>query len=744
MGVGFTRRYTFDPGLTEILKIEGVVIISRAPPGLVIGTGTGCALCVAEFEDGPFEKVTEVLGSSDLLNQFGGFGFTYDAVDSNNPCARARYADGQVAPEYWNGNGFIALGNKQFARLLLCRVDTSVGSVQFTRLGAVSGGSGFTFDLEPAQVLGVKLNGGGATSVTFNATAATKNSAAGTYPSTFAGGESITYKIDGNTYTTVFLVGDQTQTQVIARLNATVGFAAFVNAGGNVTTLNGRQRGSGGSVQIVSVSGALVTTATGFSAGAAQAGTGNVANIDQVTRTELKTIIEGAVAGTLVDTDSNNAIRISNTGTPATGTIAIDSATTTALGLGFPLDTVFSAAASVDGTIPAGTRVQTAGGVVFVTMQTIAIAAANAGPYSVKVRHAVDDGTGASQLTAAINAMTGPVLVGAFAVSNPLPTAAALTEGAIDAKYITAIDKTRATSNVSKQDNLIWSARTSNAIRSRLRQNALDASGNGCQGRIAHISPPLGTSRVIARSTSAQPGMGAYRSQRVVYNYPGVSTYFPQIAARGTAGGAGFTANGNIDVHSDGFAVSLESQLPPEENPGQQTDFMFGALGIESNNPDVQDLTEDDYVAFRAAGIMAPRFDDGDAFFQSGIVNVDPIANAAVKNVNRQRMADFIEDTLAVNIMPFDKKLGSIDRRAQVVSQIRSFLSDLKGAPGKTAQRIADFSVDPLSGNTKDSIAAGVFRVLVKVMTIASMDVIVFDVQVGETVVIEQLTSLAA
>lgn len=732
MGVGFLRRYTFDPGLTELLKIEGVVSIVRQPPGVVIGTGTGTALLVAEFEDGPFEKPVEVLGSGDLYNQFGGFGFTYDAVNSNNPCARARYADGQIAPEYWNGNGFVALANKKFSRLILCRVDTSVGSVQFTRCASISGGTSFNFDLEPGQVLGIKVNGGGALSATFNATAAVKDSVAGTYPTTFTGGESITYKIDGTTYTTVFLSTDQTQAQVIARLNATIGYTGVTLQGGNVTRITGRQRGTGGSVQIVSVSGASVTTATGFSAGAAVAGTGNVANIDQVTRAEIKTIVEGAVAGTTVDTDANNAIRVVNSGTPATGTLEIDAATTTASGLGFTAGATGTAVTGTDGVIPAGTRVSTAGGVAFVTMQTLSVTAASAGPYSVKVRHALDDGTGVQALTATATVLPGPIALGAFAVTNPLPISAALSEGAIDAKYITAIGKTKSTSNVSKQVNLIFAARTSNAIRSALRQNALDASANGCQGRLAHISPPLGTLRATARSTSSQPGVGAYRTQRVVYNYPGVQTYLPQIAERGTAGGAGFTADGIIDVRFDAFEASIESQLPPEENPAQLTDFMTGALGIERGNADVQDLTQEDYVALKAAGICAPRFDDGAAFAQSGVVNVDPSTNFAIKNIARQRMEDFIVDSLSTAIMPFDKKLSTLDNRSNTVSMTRAFLSNLK-----TAGRIIDFSVDAKSGNTKPTLALGIFRQIVKVTSTPSMDVLVFDVQVGETVVVD-------
>lgn len=737
MSVGFTRRYTFDPGNTVITSIEGVVIIDRAAPISITGVGSDLALCVGEFEDGPFETVRELFGSDDLARTYGGFGFIYDSLESNHPCARARKADNAINPEYWNGNGFLSLVNKKFSRLIGVRVDTSVGSVLFTRQASISGSSNFNFDMEPGMTLRVKLNGAAQVSATFNATAATTDSAAGTYPSTFVGNESMTYIIDGVTYTTVFLAADQTQAQVVARLNLTVGYTAFAVVGGGVTSITGRQRGTGGNVQIVSVSGVLVTTATGFSAGAAVLGTGNVANIDQVTRAEVKTVVEAGVAGTYVDTDASGQIRISNAGTPGTGTIEFETPSSALLGaaataLGLVTAVVATAVTGIDGQIPAGTRVQTAGGVVFVTMQTIDITASNAGPYTVKVRHAVDDGTGLSQLVSTLTVLTGPIALGAFSVTNTSPILAALTEAQIDVKYLAAIDKTRSTSNVSKQVGIIWSARQSNAIRSKLRQNALDASANGCYGRMTVVRPPLNTTRANAKSSTAQPGVGTYRKERLIYAYPGIAHYVPQIATRGLAGGAGFTADGIIDAGFDSYIVSVLTQLPPENNPGELTSFMDSILSIERGNADVQDLTMEDYISFKASGIAAPRIDDGDVCIQSGCTSVDPLAAPNQKNINRRRMADFIQDSLTVVVKPFVKKLATAQARGEMLGSIGGFMAGLRPA------RIFDFSLDGKEGNTDATLALGIFRVKVKAKTIASMDDIVLDTEVGETVVITE------
>lgn len=734
----FVRRYLFDPGLEELSSIEGVVIIDRDPPGIVTGAGAGTATLVGEFENGAFETPTEVFSGGDVRSQFGGFGYSYDGVNANHPCARGRKVDNQIAFEYWNGNGFIALANKKFRRLILCRVDTSVGSVQFTRLAFQLGSSFTTYDLEPAQILAVKLNGGGAVNATFSAAVATTNSAAGTYPSTFVGGESITYTIDNVTYTTTFLAADQTQAQVVARLNLTVGYTAFALAGGGVTSITGRIRGTSGNVRILSVSGALVTTATGFSPIAAVPGTGNVANIDQVTQAEVKTIVEAAVAGTLVDRDINGKLRVSNVSTPGTGTIEIDAATT-ADGLGFTESVVNSAAtADTGGVIPAGTRVQTAGAVVFVTMQDIAVTAASAGPYTVKVRHATDDGTGLGFGVSTLTSLTGPIALGAFSVTNTLPVSAALTEAAIDAKYVTAINATKNISSVAKETNLIWSARGSNTIRSQLRSNAIDASEGGCFGRMAIISPPLNTLRATARSSSVAPGVGVYRNQRVGYAYPGVRTFILEIAGRGTAGGAGFTADGVVDVHYDSFVVSTCSQLNPEENPGQKTDTQSGVLGLEAGNADVQALDMNDYKAFKKAGIMAPRISSGVCLIQSGVTSVDPAVTPQLKNVSRRRMADFVQDSLAQRLEDFNKKLQTKSRRGQALGEADAFLADLKAEKNPANQRIDSYSINGTNGNTTTTIAAGLYRMTIKVKTLSSMDVIVLDTEVGESVTITE------
>jgi hypothetical protein len=407
--------------------------------------------------------------------------------------------------------------------------------------------------------------------------------------------------------------------------------------------------------------------------------------------------------------------------------------------LGLTPDSIVTAASiGIATTLPAGIVVSNdAETQEWVTMQDVAVTAATAGPYTVRIRPANDDGTATGALPGAVTKiLAAPSDVGVWAVTNTLAIGAALTEGQIDAAYVEALERTKNPNTVAKEVNIIVSARQSNALRYALRSNALEASAEGMYGRIAVIRPPLGTSRATARSTVAQPGIGAYRDQRVIYSYPGGNTSIGAIAKVGLAGGAGFTSDGIIDVGSDVWLASVMSQLPPEENPGQDTPYAANLLGVERNNPDIQSMTIQDYRAFKAAGIAALRMDSGKAIWQSGVTSVDPVANPGLKNIARRRMADYIQDSLAAGLKAFTKKLNIQARRGLVIGMIDGFMGGLKPKAKPDSQRIAGWMTDYRSGNTDDTIAAGMFRAIVKVRTASSMDVIVLDTEIGEGVLI--------
>lgn len=719
----FVRRYKVDPGADTLLEIESVNILDLEPEADITGVGTGTALMVGEFENGPFGVPTEV-SSQDLVSTFGTLGYKYGSVSANYPCAVSRSADGAVTPEYWNGNGFIQLANKKFRRLILCRADTSVGEVTFTALGFLTGtAAAVSYALTTGQILSLDV-GAGQVHSTFTGAKAVVTGVSGTYPTTFGGGETLVLGYDGAAnFTTTFLSGDQAVADVVARINQYAGITFATVSSGQVR-LTGVQGGTGGQVRVVSGSSGVLTK-LGLTA-ANTAGTGNVVDISAVTPEEIHTIVHAA-AGVTVEQDANSYLRLSFDGDMVVGS------DTTATNLGF---VVGAESSTPVGILPAGTVVENSGETrVFVTMRDLSWTGDD-DDQTVEVRHAVDDGTGLSASTGTLTRIPSPPTIGAFSVENLQLVSAALTESQIDAAYSDALDATLDLNSVAAETNLIWAARQSNVIRRALKANELAASAGGMAGRAALIRPPLNTLKAAAKSDSVEPGVGMYREEGVIYCYPGWSTFVSLIARRGVAGGAGFTADGVVDVGADGFLASILSQIAPEEDPGQDTGLLTGVVGIESG-ANTTGFDINDYIAFKASGICAPRMDFGTPVYQSGVTSVDPLEDEPLTTIARRRMSYYLEDTAAARAKQFGKKTNTVLRRKAIAGEIRAWLKGLKSEDQPAAQRIADYSVDEVSGNTKALLARGLYRIIVRVQTLSSLKAIVLAFTVGESVSVE-------
>jgi hypothetical protein len=741
MAAVFQRYFqNIDPGSTVLLNIESVNILDLNPPAPVQGVGTSTAMIVGEFEDGPYNTPTAVISSSDFPNVWGGFGYTVNNVPAQYPSAQTRFADAQPFAEYWNGNGFLALNGKQFGGLVVTRVNTSTGAVEFTLEASLVGAVSFSYPMVTGDLITIVLNGGGPVTATFTGVAGTVTGSSATY-SGLAGGTA-TFSYDGNpSFVVYFQVGDTTASAAVARINQYAGFAFAVVSSGQVE-LTGVVPGTSGNVDVISGS-AGVLTALGLTP-ALTAGTGNVGNIRAVTFAEVQSIIQTALSSNVsVYLDSNAALNLANTETPGTGTIEVT--VLTAASLGFPVGVTASAAAQAlvaagnGAKIPAGTVVTDGGSNVFVTtVSTPLTATLGAGPYAIPVRYAVDNTASgaAGVLAGAATTLPYPPLVGSFAVQNVLPIGAQMTDSQVDAAYAAAYATTISINGAGKGVNLSWAARHSNVVRQQANNNAILATSNGCAGRMCAVSPPLNTPETTALSSIAAPGVGAYRSQRTVYCYPGFNTFVPSIGAVGLSGGAGFTATGNIDQTSDGWLISICSQLPPEENPGQDTQFTSSVNSIELG-ANVQGFGLPDYIAFKAAGICAARFDtdNGVAIFQSGVTTVNPATNPQLVRIARRRMADFIEGSLAQIAGPFGKQLNTLQRRLALAGEFRSFLGGLLGTAAGNGQRIEGYDVNEFSGNTLQLLQQGLFRIIVNVTTLTTLDSIVIQADIGDQVV---------
>jgi len=964
----FARRFTYDPGVDVLLNIESVNILDLTPPAETVGVGSGAVLVVGEFENGPYNTPTEVIGSSDFFTTFGGVGFTYGQTTANWPCSPARKADGLLGKgEPWNGNGAVQLNGLQFARLFITRVNTSPGSVQFYPLAYLTGYSQFSYNFSAAAPIVATITAGGtgtftvANGATFplsgsslSVTGFTQASgtwtrsanvftfAVGSYgaaqtlvagqtisyaggpwilglkndasspayasftaiPATYTPsavdtvaeadavqrGQFLTFQTDNMTtpataYFQAGLTGTLAQALLSASnvINSAAGFPiTAVNYAGtklvwtaytlgnnstitfladDVSTANPTATQTatiyGGSTTVAAspapAAGTFsVTSATGLNpAGGAHmvvngvdlgpwtiSGTAVTLTTSVVVAVAAQTVVaggalfllgilpQGTVLSSLVNTasaslvnssvgspgnsvatwrnaqfselaavvnaepgfklvlDQNNALRISNTATPSTGLIQ---AVAPVGGqdlcpiLGFGAGTTASPYALTNlttpgtlptqGKIPAGTLVHPSGGSTLqyvVTAQDINFTSTGVivdpygtnvtqpatGPYTVPVRHALDDGSGIGINAGAVDTILLPPTVFSFQVQNTQAISAAPTENQIDVAYENALTSTLDLSSVASQTNVIVSARQSNAIRRALLANVLFASANGMLGRVACIRPPLGTTELVATSPSAEPGVGAYSSQRVFYCWPQQRTQVPAIQAVGLAGNTQFlastqgvpptpfTATGVVDTGADFLLASVCSQLPPEENPGQETSFTTYTLGLESSS-NAQGLVIQDYINLKTNGIVGLRMDGGVAIFQSGVTSVNPSLYPSLVRISRRRMADYIEDTMSIICKQYGKKLQTAQRQTAVRVSLVSFLDGLLSRGNPSSQRIAGYTLSA-PANATALASQGLFRLTVKVQTLSSFDSIVLESTVGDQVTVTEVAATVA
>jgi len=723
----FVRRFTEVQPLEVIRQIEGSVIIDLAPPAPATGAGNGAVLLVGEFEDGYFATdelgPVEVFGSADQQVKFGGFGFTYANVPSNNPCARRH------VQENWNGNGFLKGYRLKAQRLMIARVDTSVGSVSFDPLASISGGVG-PFAMTVGGVLTVTSNTGGpANSTALTAVVATSAGAAASF-ATIVSGDSFGIRIDGGVQTTVvFGGGDTTQAAVIARINTVLGFACAV-ANATQVDLRGIQAGTGGSVVLVELVAGVLAKA-GHVVGTT-VGTGSVANINAVTVTEINTIVNGSAALTAINIGARigplGELRLVNTTTLAAASLNITSTPMALTAKLSPIGTTVLISSHPAGTIRAGTRVRTVGGLEWVTMQTLDVTAGALGPYTVRVRPATDDGTALGTGASSVTVLVDQSNIGTLVVNNAAALTAALTEPQLDAAYQAALDQTLAEAKTVRDANFLLIARRSDAVVYAGRSNALAATSGGLSARIYITGDPLGTS-----TSTTLTNVAKFRSDRVFYTGKGLKVTVAEIAVRGLAGGVGFTEDGVITVRPDGPLTTVCAILAPETNPGQPQALITDFFDVDAGG---ELLTIESYIAFKASGVVVPRNDRSNGMeFQSGVTST---LESGKTTCARRKMADYIQNSLVLIANPYVKKLSTQARRDKLRGQIGGFLSGLQSLNAPDLQRIAAFSIDDSvnAGNTADVLALGVYYINIAVRTLSSLDDIVMQTEIGENAVI--------
>jgi hypothetical protein len=164
------------------------------------------------------------------------------------------------------------------------------------------------------------------------------------------------------------------------------------------------------------------------------------------------------------------------------------------------------------------------------------------------------------------------------------------------------------------------------------------------------------------------------------------------------------------------------------------TTLMSSVVGFQRG---VSGLGLNEYTALRAAGIVALRIDrTAGAIYQSGITTS---LTSGEKNINRRRMADFIEDSLAERLVQFSKLPQTQQLKDGAVGESEAFLADLRSINNPSAQRIDAYQVDDKSGNTPALSAKGIYVIIARVRLTPTSDFIVIQAEIGENVVIQQL-----
>ena len=303
------------------------VVIQEEEPRIrtILGVPTSVAACVGITEKGPIGVATLTTSFAEWRKIFGGD----IAAGMATQAVRGFFENGGQVLYFVRTVHYTNIAVPATKTSVAGSLDLNTAVAAATRgivLGTVVG----PFDFVPGGTLLVAIDGGGAATATFNAARASVTAG---NPPTYAlvTGQTLTVQIDGGaTQTIAFLtaefvdIANATAAEVIAVINAKLsGGYADLNAGS--PRINSDLQGTDSGVQ---VTGGTANTALGF-ATSLVSGTGNVADIDLVTVAEVKTVVELAVANSLV-TNVGGAVQITANGNPpgVTSSVQVQAAST--------------------------------------------------------------------------------------------------------------------------------------------------------------------------------------------------------------------------------------------------------------------------------------------------------------------------------------------------------------------------------------------------------------------------------
>ena len=667
-GAGFIRRYSYFPGTEELNAIEGVVIVDQRSPGPIRGASYGVVCVVGEAAN--MSYVCKVNTSGEVVSSFRPqqvFGGS-DLLDKIGPFDSTL---GDFGDEM--GNLFVELRNKRFSRLVVCPVDLvrpASGTTQYAiRCWRQLPTNTSATDTTPITPgIAVRLDG----AAEFRASANRILLAA---PVDFSGTPPKIVGVDGTT--------------TVAGLPAAT--VTITSAGGDFIN-NGVEEGD------IVVAGSL--NAAALSQNLVCAATLRVVSVDSATQITVQKLAGGNFTA-------------STDWLAGTGSLA------------------YRVHRSTDADSGTGHQLSEAGGyTVLARPITSTVAAATAiAPYPTPTSPTGSVWEPISGL-AGVTHPTGALTYDANVHAPNLTTTALLRARYLEA-YNALLNDDEPTNNIS----IVTAARKDNTVQSYLRLHVLTSSSRG-MSRMAVISPKLTTLNKATVLGSAAPGVGgtgggAIRTERLIYAWPGCRTFIPEMVGLEVDCSDGTTTDdGNIDVSMDTWIACLLSNLQPELNPGQAAapvpTIFSPIIGYQRGTPT---LDMNDYILFKQGGICALRMDRVvGPILQSGITTS---LTTGELNINRRRMADFIQDSLAARYNQMSKMLWRQSIKDSILSETVAFFEDLLSENNPEAQRIESYAVDDQSPNTPALSAQGIWVVKSVVRMLPTLDVIVCQSQVG-------------
>mgnify|MGYP006935480101 CR=1 FL=1 len=301
----------------------------------------------------------------------------------------------------------------------------------------------------------------------------------------------------------------------------------------------------------------------------------------------------------------------------------------------------------------------------------------------------------------------------------------------LDTLYLAAIDAVHEDKDPTSDVSIIWTARESTAIRSGLKAFTAKRKAQA-RGVVAHYAPSLSVVSKDTILTDAYPGVGGVRAREGILNWPGVRVYVrAAVGKRLLCADGSYTTDGILDVRSAAWCASIESSLPPERNPGEEStrvqEILAPWIGLQRG---VSGLDVEWYKRAKAKGITAPRIARGldgqpRRCFQSGVTTS---LTDGETTINERRFSFWAQDTAAQIVDPFTKSQLTPKLEGDLIARLAAWADQLIADQRIAGRRIV---AGRGAGNTEALRQRGIFLFILELDMISDLRVAVINARVA-------------